>query len=52
MSDEMRGLMNKIRTCEDKLLRSNNPYKVEELREELSRLKFKLQKMRWGESPI
>lgn len=52
MSDEMRGLMNKIRTCEGKLLRSKDPWKIEELRQELSRLRFKMQRMRWNESPV
>lgn len=52
MSDEMRGLENKIRTCEDKLLRSKDPWKIDELMIELRRMRMKLSKMKWRESLI
>lgn len=46
MSDEIRMMENKIRTCEDKLLRSKDPWKIEELIVELQKMRMKLSKMK------
>ena len=52
MSDEIRMMANKIRTCEDKLLRSKDPWKIDELIVELRKMRMKLSKMKYRESLV
>lgn len=44
MNDEIRHMENKIRTCEDKLLRTKDIFKIDELQVELRRLRVILMK--------
>lgn len=48
MSREERHLCTKIRIFEDMLLRSKNNYEIENLRNELMKMRISLQKMRYG----
>lgn len=47
MSTVKRHLSNKIRMFEDMLLRSKNNYEIETLRNELTKMRISLQKMRY-----
>lgn len=47
MSTVERHLSNKIRMFEDMLLRSKNNYEIETLRNELTKMRISLQKMRY-----
>lgn len=48
MSGEERHLSNKIRMFEDMLLRSKNVYEIETLRNELTKMRMSLQRMRYA----
>lgn len=48
MSMTERRLSNKIRMFEDMLLRSKNNYEIETLRNELTKMRISLQKMRYA----
>lgn len=50
MYESERQLKSKIYYFEDMLLRSKNPYEIEQLRGVLSSLRIKLQKLHWENS--
>lgn len=48
MSTEERRLSSKIRMFEDMLLRSKNNYEIETLRNELTKMRISLQRIRYS----